>query len=385
MDDGRQHEPEKKLRTGFSTGSCAAAAAKAATAALLSGKSQSEVTILLPNRTPVRFTVARCELSTRSATCSIIKDAGDDPDVTHGAEICATVELSEEPAIALIGGEGVGKVTRVGLGLEIGEPDITRVPRRMITESVRHALDEQKRGDVGARVTIWVPNGAELAKKTLLPRLGVIGGIGILGSNGLVTPFSTAAFRASIARAIDVALSAGQRELVFTTGGQSEKFAMALLPHLPELAFIEMGDFAGYAVSSAARRGVSHAIFAGMIGKLSKIADGKKMTHAAGSKVNLELLAGMARKLGAPAPVAAQIEGANTARHALELALSAGFAALADEVCAAAAEHLRHFAGADLPVSVMLTDFDGKLLGLYAADPALSHLLKENRPGNVRV
>ncbi len=380
---GKQLESEKKLRTGFSTGSCAAAAAKAATAALLADKAQSEVTILLPNRTPVRFAVARCEFDARSATCSVIKDAGDDPDVTHGAEIFATVELNEEPAIAIAGGEGVGKVTRAGLGLEVGEPDITRVPRRMITESVRQALTDEKRGETGARVTISVPNGAELAKKTLLARLGVVGGIGILGSNGLVTPFSTAAFRASIARAIDVALSAGQRELVFTTGGQSEKFAMALLPHLTETAFIEMGDFAGYAANWAARKGVRHAIFAGMIGKLSKIADGKKMTHAAGSKVNLELLAAMARKLGADAPIAAQIEAANTARHALEIALAGGLDALPDEVCAAAAEHLRRFAGAALPISVMLTDFDGKLLGLYAGDPALNDL-KGARPGDAR-
>jgi len=379
----RQVEPEKKLRPGFSTGSCAAAAAKAATAALLAGRPQSEVTILLPNRTPVRFAVARCEFDARSATCSVIKDAGDDPDVTHGAEIFASVELSEEPTIQIAGGEGVGKVTRVGLGLEVGEPDITRVPRRMITESVRQALADQKRNDAGARVTIFVPNGVELAKKTLLARLGVIGGIGILGSNGLVTPFSTAAFRASIARAIDVALSAGQRELVFTTGGQSEKFAMALLPHLSEIAFIEMGDFAGHAANWAARKGVRHAIFAGMIGKLSKIADGKKMTHAAGSKVNLKLLADMARKLGGAEALAAQIEAANTARHALEIALASGLNALPDEVCATAADHLRRFAGSELAVSVILTDFDGKLLGLYAADPALEHL-RAARAGDAR-
>ncbi len=379
----KQLEPKKQLRTGFSTGSCAAAAAKAATTALLTKTAQSEVTILLPNRTPARFAVARCESDAHSATCSIIKDAGDDPDVTHGAAIFATVELSEDPAITILGGEGVGKVTRAGLGLEVGEPDITRVPRRMISESVRQALDDLKRGDLGARVTISVPNGAELAKKTLLARLGVIGGIGILGSNGLVTPFSTAAFRASIARAIDVALSAGQRELVFTTGGQSEKFAMALLPHLPEVAFIEMGDFAGYAANWAARKGVRHAIFAGMIGKLSKIADGKKMTHAAGSKVNLGLLAGMALKLGADPQLAAQIENANTARHALEIALAGGLTALADQVCTAAAEHLRRFAGEPLAISVMLTDFDGKLLGLYAADAALEHL-KESRPNDAR-
>ncbi len=380
MEGGDRSSGPKKLRTGFSTGSCAAAAAKAAASALLCAQPQSQVTILLPNRTPVTFSVARCEFDSRSATCSIIKDAGDDPDVTHGAEIFATVEVVETPEITILGGEGVGVVTRPGLGLEVGSPDITRVPRRMITESVRDALAASGHAELGARVTISVPNGAELAKKTLLGRLGVVGGIGILGSNGLVMPFSTSAFRASIARAIDVALSAGQYELVFTTGGQSEKFAMALLPELPEIAFIEMGDFVYHAANWAGRKGVKHAIFAGMIGKLSKVADGKRMTHAAGSKVNLGLLAEMARGLGARDEIVSQIASANTARHALEIALGAGVTGLPDVVCATAAEHIRRFAGANLAISVILTDFDGKLLGLYSSDGALDRL----RQGRVK-
>ena len=223
----------------------------------------------------------------------------------------------------------MGRVTKPGLGLTVGDSDITEVPRRIITQAVTEALHDTAHAD--ARVVITVPNGEELAKQTLLGRLGIVGGIGILGTTGIVKPYSTGAFRASISQAIDVARAAGADEVVFTTGGQSEKFAQRLLS-LPEEAFVQMGDFVGFAMREAGRKGLRRATVVGMIGKLSKIADGKKMTHAAGSEVNLAMLAEMMRELGAPTAVVEQVAGANTGRHALEIAVAQGFPHLADLV-----------------------------------------------------
>ncbi len=352
----------KGLRTGFTTGSCAAAAAKAAALALFGAAPAAQVEIVLPNRQHARFNVARTAASGAGMLCAVIKDAGDDPDATHGAEICATV-FPADAGVILEGGPGVGRVTRPGLGIEPGEPDITSTPRRMITGAVKEVIAAH--GRPGARIVISVPGGEEIAAKTLLGRLGVVGGIGILGTTAIVRPYSTAAFRASITQAIDVALAAGVGEVVLTTGGRSEKFAQGLIA-LPEVGFVQMGDFVGFAMREAGRKGLRKVTIVGMVGKLSKIADGKKMTHAAGSEVNCAMLAEMARTLGAAPEVVAQIAAANTARHVLDLAAAHGLAGLADLVCRRAAENARSFAGDHPPadgVEVILTDFDGRPIG----------------------
>jgi len=358
--EGQSGKP-RALRSGFATGACAAAAAKAAALTLTTGEAPGAVEISLPNRQRVSFAIARTIEWRGGVLCGVIKDAGDDPDVTHGAEICAMVfPASAGAGVMLEGGEGVGRVTKPGLGLAVGDPDITEVPRRMILQAVSEALHGADHP--GARVVITVPNGEELAKKTLLERLGIVGGIGILGTTGIVKPYSTAAFRASISQAIDVAIAAGVDEVVFTTGGQSEKFAQRLLS-LPEEAFVQMGDFVGFAMREAGRKGLRKATVVGMIGKLSKIADGKKMTHAAGSEVNLAMLAEMLRELGAPAAVVEQVAGANTGRHALEIAVAQGFPQLADRVCERAAHYCRSYASPPIDTTVILTDFAGQPLG----------------------
>lgn len=353
------------LRSGFTTGACAAAAAKAATTALHTGEARTSVDIGLPNRQRVSFAIARTVEWRGGVLCGVIKDAGDDPDVTHGAEICAIVfPSSSGSGVVLEGGEGVGRVTKPGLGLAVGDSDITEAPRRMITQAVNEALHDTAQSN--ARVVITVPNGEELAKKTLLERLGIVGGIGILGTTGIVKPYSTAAFRASISQAIDVAIATGADEVVFTTGGQSEKFAQRLLS-LPEEAFVQMGDFVGFAMREAGRKGLRKATIVGMIGKLSKIADGKKMTHAAGSEVNLAMLAEMLQELGAPPTLVDQVAGANTGRHALEMAVAQGFPHLADRVCARAAHYCRSYAPRPIETAVILTDFAGNPLGQSAS------------------
>jgi cobalt-precorrin-5B (C1)-methyltransferase len=351
----------KGLRTGFTTGACAAAAAKAATRYLVGNVALTEIESTLPNRMKVTFPLKRCERTNGAAVCSVIKDAGDDPDCTHGAELVAEVALRPEPGVDIRGGSGVAVVTKPGLGLEVGGPSITGPPRRNIVEMVELELSGISKGAV---VTISVPGGEEMAKETINARLGLIGGISILGTTGIVRPYSTAAFKASVVQAIDVASERGLADLVLTTGGKSEAYAMKLFPHLPEDAFIQMGDFVGTALKHCARRQVRRAIIVGMIGKLSKMADGRMQTHAAGSEVNMELLAALAAECGAREVLRAEILRAATARRVLELC-SAENLAIASLVCRRVVEHGTRHAGGNLQIQAWLVDFDGKLLGHY--------------------
>lgn len=361
----RQSAPPA-LRTGFTTGACAAAAARAAARALVTGTTVREVEILLPNGEAARFTVARCERAGALVRCSVVKDGGDDPDVTHGAEIVAEVALASTPGVRLLGGPGVAVVTRPGLGLDVGGPAINPVPRRNITEMVLAELDRAARG--GATVTISVPRGEELAPLTLNPRLGLVGGISILGTTGVVRPFSTSAFRASVLQAIDVACSGGAEHLVFTTGGRSERFAMRLFPGLPEAVFVQVGDFVGAALRRAARRAARRATVAAMVGKLTKMAAGAAQTHASRAGVDLGLLAEVAGAAGAPPALRSQIAAANTARHGLELCTRSGLPGVAALLCQRAADALGRHAGPRLTVRAVLLGFEGALL---AAHPAL--------------
>jgi len=345
------------LRTGFTTGACAAAAARAAARALLTGAPVPWIAIVLPNGQEARFAVSRYELEDGRARCGVVKDAGDDPDVTHGAEIVAEVSLSDRPGVELRGGQGVATVTRPGLGLDPGQPAINPVPRRNITEMVRVELEAA--GRTGAVVTISVPEGERLAALTLNPRLGLVGGISILGTSGIVRPFSTAAWQVSVTQAIDVARAAGQAHLVLTTGGRTERFAMALLPDLPEQAFIQVGDDVGLGLRHAARRGAERATVVAMVGKLAKMAGGATQTHVSWSRVEAAVLGEVAGAAGAGRALAADIAGANTARHALELADAAGLDAFAPCLCRRAAEALAREAGAVLQVRAVLVDFEG--------------------------
>lgn len=349
---------KRGTRTGFTTGACAAAAAKAAARVLVRGERLADIETTLPNRQRVRFALSRCEREGERALCGVIKDAGDDPDCTHGAELVAEVALRGEPGVELRGGAGVARVTKPGLGLEVGGPAINPVPRRNITEMVQEELPSG-----GAVVTLSVPRGEEMAKKTLNARLGLVGGISILGTSGIVRPYSTAAYKASVVQAIDVATRRGLDALVLTTGGKSEAYAMRLHPELPEEAFIQVGDFIGTGVKHCARRGARRAVVVGMIGKLSKMADGRVQTHAAGSEVNMTLLAELAAEAGAAAALCDEIRAANTARHVLEVCTRAGFTGLATQVCRRVAENLGRHAGGGLEVLARMVDFDGALLG----------------------
>jgi cobalt-precorrin-5B (C1)-methyltransferase len=358
---------KQALRTGWTTGTCAAAAAKAATTALHTGEIQDAVQIGLPSGQRIRFQVAACTLTPdETAEAVVVKDAGDDPDVTHGARLTATVRWRSEPGIALDGGEGVGVVTKAGLGLELGGPAINPVPRAMITQSVGEVIDLAQRG---IQVIISVPDGERMARKTTNARLGIIGGISILGTTGIVRPFSTASWRASVEQAISVLAAQGEDTVVLCTGGRTEKGAMKLLPHLPEVCFVEVGDFTGAALRRAVEHGLTRVIFAGMAGKLTKLAAGVLMTHYTRSKVSLKLLQDITLAAGGARDLAEQVADANTARHAAELWDEAGLLpAAGHELCARAARVLRRFCAeqaarehkATPQIGVIMVDFTGQ-------------------------
>ena len=352
----------KALREGFSTGSCAAAAAKAATTALVTGVAQTDVTIDLPIGRRVTFPVNACRIEGEWARASVIKDAGDDPDCTHGAEIFAEVRLRAEAEISVDGGEGVARVTKAGLGIEIGKASITRVPMTMIIDSVTEALVGTGSAG-GADVVIVVPGGVEMAKKTMNLRLGLVGGISILGTSGIVKPYSTAAYKVSIVNAIDVAVASGLSEVVITTGGKSEEYAQRTWADLPETAFVEMGDWAGFTLTYCKKKHVAKVNIGGMIGKLSKVADGEFYTHARQAAVNLDGLATIAESVGAPSGVVDKIRRGNTAREAQEIVLAHGVQGFFDRVAEKVSTNCRRYVEGAFSVETILTDADGTILG----------------------
>ena len=216
---------EKQLRTGFTTGTCATAASKAALLSIMNQEKLESVSVLLPKGSTIEIKINSCEFSENNAICSVIKDGGDDPDVTHGAEIFVNLSLTESVnEIEIEGGEGVGIVTKPGLGLELNKSAINPTPKKMIKENILE-IGESILKKNGIKVIISVPKGKELAPKTDNPRLGIIGGISILGTSGIVIPFSTASFAASIRQNLDVSIAMGDKNVVLTTGGRSEDFA----------------------------------------------------------------------------------------------------------------------------------------------------------------
>jgi cobalt-precorrin-5B (C1)-methyltransferase len=348
----------EKLRTGWTTGTCAAAAAKAATRALLTGEPQDRVEVKLPKKGDERrvsFEVERCEVGGSWTEAVVVKDAGDDPDVTHGAHLTARVSWREEPGLELDRGEGVGAVTKAGLGLPVGGAAINEVPRRMISYSVEEVLDPRARG---VRVVISVPGGEKMAEKTTNARLGIVGGISILGTTGIVRPFSTAAWAASVIQAINVMGAQGYETFVLSTGGLTEKAAMRLLPDLEEVCFIEVGDFTGQAIKQALKNGLERGFLVGMAGKLAKLAAGVMMTHWTRSKVDNELLVGITREAGGSPDLIKEVKEANTARHAYELWSAANLEHAPHLLCERVAENLREYAEGKLEIHTIMVDFE---------------------------
>jgi cobalt-precorrin-5B (C1)-methyltransferase len=356
------------LRTGFTTGTSATAATKAALVALLSNKVIDYVSVSLPKGNIMNVKIESTDIIEQCATVSVIKDAGDDPDVTDRAEIRSTVYLTKEVGtISIDGGKGVGRVTKPGLGIDIGKAAINPSPIKMIEKAVNEVAAEYLKSH-GVKIIITVPRGEEIAKKTDNPRLGIIGGISILGTTGIVIPYSTASFAASIRQSLDVALAMGDNWVILTTGGRSEDFAKVLFERIiPEHCFVQMGDFAGYSIRQCVQKKIRKATIAGFIGKLTKMSMGVKQTHVRGSHVDMEFMARLAYEClpTISGSLLEEIKNANTARHVFEIITASGITGFSDLVCKKVYEHMHEYSKGELQIEVVMFDFDGKVSGQF--------------------
>lgn len=365
---------EKKLKAGFTTGAAAAASAKAALMALLTCQTPAQVEIRFltgeKKTIPVKEVII---FSNSSCQASVIKDAGDDPDITHKAEIGAvvTIKAASPPGITITGGKGVGKVTKPGLEVAVGEPAINSGPIQMIEESVYGAYQQlclPFRHQV--HVEVFVPRGEILAKKTLNARLGILGGISILGTTGIVRPLSHDAYIATIGSGISVARANGTQTLVFTTGRRSERFAMGFLKEFKPEAFIQTGDFfkAGIdmvleensKVSDTGTPPISQIIYTVFFGKAVKMALGFEHTHAAKSELTLKNLAQWAQEITGDQVLEDNIRTANTARHAFTF-IYPGFPELLTHVGKKMKQAADTFARDLIPIRMIILNFEGQI------------------------
>lgn len=353
-------EQPAPLRSGLTTGSCATATSLAAARLLLTAEVNDAIEITLPKGKQVQMRLEFCRPLHEGAEAGTIKDAGDDPDVTHGALLYSQVRLIAEPGVRFLAGQGVGTVTRPGLVLGVGEPAINPVPRRMILEHLTQLADEQRYAG-GFEVTVCVENGAELALKTMNPRLGILGGLSILGTSGIVRPFSCAAYIASIHQGIDVAKTNGYQHIAACTGNASED-TMREMYQLPDIALIEMGDFVGAVLKHLRKVPVDRLSLCGGFGKISKLAAGHMDLHSRHSSINLDQLAQWAADAGANGELQQQIRDANTSQQALAMASAVGVA-LGDTVCQHALDFARSIVPPQVQVEVFAIDRQGGVVG----------------------
>jgi cobalt-precorrin-5B (C1)-methyltransferase len=342
-----------QLRKGWTTGACATAAAKAAFTALITGEFPDSIDILLPRGQRPFFALAQTELKEDYAFASVVKDAGDDPDVTHGALICVHVRLlAAGSGIVFKAGKGVGTITKAGLPLTIGEPAINPIPREMMQTAI--AETAQKHGVSGdVSIEISVVNGEQIALKTMNPRLGILGGISILGTTGIVIPFSCSAWIHSIYYGIDVARAQGLTHIAGATGRTSE-LAIQKLYNFPESALIDMGDFVGGMLKYLRKNPVEKITIAGGFGKMCKLAQGLIDLHSRAGSVDLDFLANLAG--------IEEIKHANTAKHALEIASAHNFnlpEIIAAKAWQTAAKTLNN---PDIELEIVIFNREGELL-----------------------
>jgi cobalt-precorrin-5B (C1)-methyltransferase len=352
----------RPLRRGWTTGACATAASKAAFTALVAGAFPDPIEIALPSGQRVAFALAVNRKNEGSATAGVIKDAGDDPDVTHGALVLATVRQGARGSgVSFKAGEGVGTVTLPGLPIPPGEPAINPVPRQMMREAIAE-ISAAHNCPADVEIEIAIPDGKELAAKTLNARLGILGGLSILGTTGIVVPYSCAAWIASIHQGIDVARALGIPHVAGVTGRTSEA-AIAKLYDLPERALIDMGDFVGGMLKYLRKNPIPRVTIAGGVAKMTKLAQGLLDLHSARGSVELDALAALAQAEGGSEDLVKRIMAANTTAEAFGHAKAEGIAlgrAVAVAAWRTAAEVL---AGTDIALQIAIFDRDGNLVG----------------------
>lgn len=347
----------KKLRRGFTTGACAAAAAKGAAMMLFSQERPKEVEITLPAGEKSSFKVWDVNVKEKEASCCVVKDAGDDPDVTNGSKICATVVKGQ--GMELRAGEGVGIVTKNGLQVSVGEPAINPMPREMIIRETAQALPRGK----GAVMTISVPGGRELAKRTMNEKLGIMGGISILGTTGIVEPMSVEALKASLVPQIDVALATGYDEVVLTPGRMGEN--RALQRGIPRDAVILTSNYIGFLLGKCAEKGIRRVVLLGHLGKLTKVAAGAWNTHSRGGISAVKIIAAHAGALGAGEKVVESVLRANTSEEALEILRTNKLLPVFDSIARKVRNSANNITGGALDIGVVLFAMGGEIVARH--------------------
>lgn len=368
--DAGLRKPDGPLRRGWTTGACATAATKAALTALLTGKFPDPVSITLPKGEEPAFPLAKEHLSETFAEAAIIKDAGDDPDITHGAMIVARIEPSNG-GIQFAAGDGVGTITLEGLPLPVGEPAINPIPRKLMSQVVEE-LCAQHGVAANFKITISIPGGQALAKKTWNPRLGIKGGLSILGTTGIVHPFSCAAWIHSIHRGIDVSRAAGLTHVLGATGSTSEDAAIAIYG-FPDIAQLDMGDFVGGLLKYLKVHPIEKITIAGGFAKMVKLAQGAIDLHSGRSQVDMEFLANLAENSGHPTNMGddlrSKILNANTAAQVLDLTQQAGIDITTPVASMAKQTAQNVLQDAPVAVEIMIVNREGSVLHQTGFEP----------------
>jgi cobalt-precorrin-5B (C1)-methyltransferase len=347
----------KLWKKGYTTGSCAAAAAKGALIMLLEQRIVSLVAITTPAAVVLNLQLEDCLYSPEAASCCVVKDGGDDPDITHGAKIYAKVKLIADE-VKIVGGVGVGKVTKPGLAVRVGEPAINPVPRKMILEAVRDVLPPGQ----GAEIVIEVPEGKALAQKTLNSDLGIVGGISILGTTGIVEPMSKEAFKISLAQCLKVAQAEQKKIIAFTPGKIGQKFASEKYGMEPS-NIMQTSNFIGFMLEEAVNHGMDEVLLVGHIGKLAKIAAGNFDTHNRVSDARRETLAAHAALLGASPAIIEGIMTAITAEAAVQIIKDNRLEEIFHRVAAQASLRAESYSRYQLKIGTLLLDLKGEVLG----------------------
>lgn len=348
---------KKKLRSGFTTGASVTGAAVAAAALLFKGEKRRRVTIHNLEGQPIDIPISEVRLEGEGAMALVIKDAGDDPDVTNGLEFVVQINKIEH-GIKIIGGEGVGKVTKPGLQIPVGEPAINPVPRKMICENVQGLIPD----DIGLEITIIVPRGAEAAKKTLNGKLGIIGGISILGTSGIVHPMSEEAFKTSLVPQIHLAKAHGFRTIVLTPGRIGEKIAQEKF-NVPENAIVQMSNFVGFMLNACAENGIKEVILLGHHSKLVKVAAGCFYTHSKICDARLETIAAYAALAGAEKSVIENIMGAVTAEGVVPILEEKNLLYIFNEMADKVTERASAYVYNEMKIGTVMVTMDGNIIG----------------------
>jgi cobalt-precorrin-5B (C1)-methyltransferase len=346
-----------RLRSGITTGACAAAAAKAAVMAWR-GQEDDNITVLSPQGNPIGVSVEKSVKTPKGAIVTVIKDAGDDPDITHGVEIVVEVEITDQPEIVIQAGEGVGTVTKPGLSVPVGEPAINPGPRKMIIQTLKECLP----GDRGAVVTISIPEGEKLAKRTLNPGLGIVGGLSVIGTTGIVTPMSEEAFKASLAPQISMVKALGYEDIVFAPGKIGQDIAGSF--KLPPETVIQTSNFIGFMLEQAVQYQMKRVLLFGHLGKLVKIAAGVFHTHNRMADARMETIAAYLAAQGATSSIIREILDCTTTEAAMPIIEQNGWQSVYGILAERASKRAMKYVFNDLVVGTVIVTLQGEILGL---------------------